>query len=42
MSAWKWLGLAALAIASAVVFTWYLRPDMVASATSAFLAMCGF
>lgn len=42
MSAWKWLGLAVLAAASALIFTWYLRPDMVLSAGNAFLALCGF
>ncbi len=42
MNAWKWAGLAALTLACAVVFAWYLRPDMVVSASNAFLAMCGF
>jgi hypothetical protein len=42
MNAWKWAGLAALAIASAVIFTWYLRPDMVVSTANAFLVLCGF
>ncbi|HEX7788109.1 MAG TPA: hypothetical protein VF653_17960 [Methylomirabilota bacterium] len=42
MNAWKWAGLAVLALASGVIFTWYLRPDMVVSAGNAFLALCGF
>lgn len=42
MNAWKWAGVGLLALASAVIFTWYLRPDMVVSASNAFLAMCGF
>jgi hypothetical protein len=41
MNAWKWAGLAALALASGLIFTWYLRPDMVVSAGNAFLALCG-
>lgn len=41
MNAWKWAGLAALALACGVIFTWYLRPDMVVSAGNAFLALCG-
>lgn len=42
MNAWKWAGVGLLTLASAVIFTWYLRPDMVVSASNAFLAMCGF
>jgi hypothetical protein len=42
VNAWKWLGLVALAAVSALIFTWYQRPDMVLSAGNAFLALCGF
>lgn len=42
MTAWKWAGLALLALASAVIFASYLRPDMVVSLANAFLAYCGF
>jgi len=41
MSGWKWAGLAVLALVCGVVFSWYLRPDMVVSAGNAFLALCG-
>jgi hypothetical protein len=42
MNAWKWAGLALLALASALIFSWYLRPDTMVSLTTAFLALCGF
>ncbi|HSG74743.1 MAG TPA: hypothetical protein VLA30_01235 [Burkholderiales bacterium] len=42
MNVWKWLGLAALAGASALIFAAYQRPDTMVSLTSAFLALCGF
>ena len=42
MTAWKWVGLAVLAAASAAVFAAYLRPDTMISLTNAFLALCGF
>lgn len=42
MNAWKWAGVAVLALASAAIFASYLRPDMVVSFGNAFLAMCGF
>jgi hypothetical protein len=42
MNAWQWAGLALLALASAVIFSWYLRPDMMVSLATAFLALCGF
>ena len=42
MSAWKWAGLAALALVSAAIFASYLRPDMAVSFANALLAMCGF
>lgn len=42
MSAWKWAGVALLALASALVFASYLRPDMAVSFANALLALCGF
>lgn len=42
MTAWKWAGVAVLALASAGIFASYLRPDMVVSFANAVLAMCGF
>jgi hypothetical protein len=42
MNAWKWVGLAVLALASAAIFAAYRQPDMMVSLTNAFLAMCGF
>ena len=39
--AWKIAGAVLLALASAVVFAAYLRPDMVLSFTSAVMALCG-
>jgi hypothetical protein len=42
MNAWKWAGLALLALASALIFSWYLRPDTMMSLTTAFLVLCGF
>ena len=39
---WRAGGVALLALASAVVFASYLRPDMVVSFANAFLAYCGF
>lgn len=42
MNAWKWAGVAVLALASAAIFAAYLRPDMVVSFGNALLAMCGF
>ena len=42
MNARKWVGLALLALASAVIFAWYLRPDMVVSFSNALIALCGF
>jgi hypothetical protein len=41
VNAWKWAGLVALALVCGLVFSWYLRPDMVVSAGNAFLALCG-
>lgn len=41
MNAWKWLGLAVLAAASALIFAAYQRPDAVVSLSNAFLALCG-
>jgi len=41
MNGWKWAGLTVLALVCGVVFSWYLRPDMVVSAGNAFLALCG-
>ena len=42
MNAWKWAGLALLASASALIFSWYLQPDTMVSLTNAFLVLCGF
>jgi len=42
MNAWKWAGLALLAVASAAIFAAYLRPDTTISLANAFLALCGF
>lgn len=42
MNVWKWLGLAALAAVSALIFAAYRRPDTMVSLTNAFLALCGF
>ena len=42
MTRWKIAGLALLALASAVVFASYLRPDMVLSFAGAVMALCGF
>jgi hypothetical protein len=39
---WRAAGLALLALASAVIFGWYLRPDTMLSLTTAFIALCGF
>ncbi len=42
MTRWQIAGFALLALASAVLFASYLRPDMVLSFTSAVMARCGF
>ena len=39
---WKAGGVALLALASAVVFAAYTRPDMVLTFTTAVMALCGF
>ena len=39
---WKVAGVVLMALACAVVFAAYLRPDMVITYASAFAALCGF
>jgi len=40
--AWKVAGVALLIVTCAAVFAAYLRPDMVVTLGSAFIALCGF
>lgn len=42
MTAWKIAGVALIAVASALTFAAYLRPDMVLSFAAAVMALCGF
>lgn len=39
---WKAVGAVLLVLACASVFAAYLRPDMVVTLGSAFIALCGF